>query len=141
MEDGTGRNILREEVKDVYCKKSRSRQTVYANSDIFIHFLLHSPYFDRFINGGFAMNELPETYGRFLPTNPYPYDTHRWRVWEALSRNGHITTFELHHRLHVDPTRVNEVRHELPEGYMMPDAVRIEEGNYLYRVVRMEDGA
>ena len=86
------------------------------------------------------MNEMPEYYEvkRFLPTNPYTFDTHRWRVWDVLSRNGKVTTYELHHRLRVDPTRVNEVRHELPAGYMMPDATRISEGNYLYRVVRLE---
>jgi predicted transcriptional regulator of viral defense system len=87
------------------------------------------------------MNEMPEDYEvqRFLPTNPYNFNTHRWRVWEHLSKHGSLTTHEIHSVLHVDPTRVNEVSHELPKGYVMPDSTRIEEGNYLYRVIRMED--
>lgn len=69
-----------------------------------------------------------------FPPNPFKPETHKWRVWEHLAlTGGRITTGEIHHVLHVDPTRVNDVKKELRHhGYIQEKPVKIGDGNYLY---------
>jgi hypothetical protein len=88
------------------------------------------------VKRGDAMTQL-DLFPSF-PANPYKTGTHKWRVWEHLaSTGGKITTFEIHHVLHVDPTRVNDVSHRLQDHkYIQKDAVKIAPSNYLYEFVR-----
>ena len=75
-----------------------------------------------------------------FPPNPFKEGTHNHKVWEYLREFRQVTTNDLHHRLFVDPTRVNNCKEKLiPHGYTIKDAVPIpgERSNYLYVVERM----
>jgi hypothetical protein len=73
-----------------------------------------------------------------FPPNPFKEGTHNHRVWEWLAEHRQVTTQQIHHILHVDPTRVNNCKEKMAPDFTIKDAVPIpgERSNYLYVVER-----
>ncbi len=74
-----------------------------------------------------------------FPENPYPEGTQYYRVWEFLREHGAVTTKQLHNHLCVDTARIrSDVRPKLRKNGMDYKVRRLEEGNWLYTIIRKE---
>ena len=78
---------------------------------------------------------------RYLPPNPrFKRGSGNWLVWEWLATWGMIET-KVVHALGCDMSRVADCKKAMAQyGFTLPKGgIKIGEGNYLFKMIRMED--